>query len=331
MEPQRLDGARILERMAAFRPACVIGGAAELGLFDLLTRESLDAETIAARLDADRRATTMLLDAVAALGLIEIRDQRYAVPAELLPFLGNGPQTVLPMVFHSMNILRGWIEVARVAKQGCPQPRQPSLRGEEADRAAFVAAMPTISAPVAAGVIARLGPPRCKRLLDVGGASGTWTLAFLRAVPQATAILFDLPDAIRQAQSRLAGTPFESRVTLVAGDFYRDELPRGADYAWVSAIIHQHSRQQSRELYARLYRALEPGGTIGIRDLVMEADRTRPLMGALFAINMLVNTASGMTYTMEEIAEDLCSAGFVEPRLSVPSEDMNAVVEARRP
>ena len=322
---------QILELMAAFRPACVIGGAAELGVFELLSQQSLDAATIAARLGADLRGTVMLLDAVAALGLLHKQDDRYTLPAELQPLLGSGAQSILPMVFHSMNIMRGWIEVARVAKSGRPGPRLASLRGAEADRAAFVAAMHTVSGPVAEGLVARLGPPRLRRLLDVGGASGTWTMAFLNAVPDATAILFDLPDAIQQAQTRLAGTPLQSRVTLAAGDFYHDELPRGADYAWVSAIIHQHSRQHSRELYARIYRALESGGTIGIRDLVMEPDRTRPLLGALFAINMLVNTETGMTYTFQEIAEDLQSAGFVEPRLSIPSDDMHAVVEARRP
>jgi hypothetical protein len=63
----------------------------------------------------------------------------------------------------------------------------------------------------------------------------------------------------------------------------------------------------------------------------MEPDRTRPLMGALFAINMLVNTETGGTYTFGEIAEDLCAASFVDPHLSVPAEDMSAVVEARKP
>ena len=63
-----------------------------------------------------------------------------------------------------------------------------------------------------------------------------------------------MPDAIQQARQRLAGSEFADRVTLVAGDFYVDELPDGADFAWVSAICHQHSRRHNRELFAKVFR-----------------------------------------------------------------------------
>ena len=116
--------------------------------------------------------------------------------------------------------------------------------------------MHVVSGPMADDLVRQLGPPKFHHLLDVGGASGTWTLAFLRAVPSATATIFDLPDAIEQARQRLAGTEFADRVTLVAGDFYSDDLPNGADFAWVSAICHQHSRRHNRELFAKVSRAL---------------------------------------------------------------------------
>ncbi len=332
MTKKRPDRGQLLEMMAAFRPSCVLGAAAELDLFDLLGDESLSGQAIAQRLDSDLRATTMLLDALAGLDILDKREGRYGVPAELRPLLtAAGPQTVLPMVRHSMNILRGWAQLAWVAKAGIPGPRQASIRGFEADRAAFIAAMHSVSGPIADTLVARLGPPQFHHLLDVGGASGTWTLAFLRAVPGAKATIFDLPDAIHQARDRLADTEFADRVTLVPGDFYHDELPGGVDLAWVSAIIHQHSREHSRELFAKVHNALVPGGRIAIRDVVMHADRTRPSAGALFAINMLVNTDTGGTFTFEEIAEDLRAAGFVHPELPLHGDQMDSVVLATRP
>jgi hypothetical protein len=129
----------------------------------------------------------------------------------------------------------------------------------------------------------------------------------------------------------LAGSEFADRVKLVAGDFYVDDLPAGADFAWVSAICHQHSRRHNRELFANVSQALVPGGRIALRDVVMESDRTEPFEGALFAINMLVNTDSGGTFTFEEYAEDLRSAGFENPRLQVKHEAMNSVVVAEKP
>ncbi|MGA2032864.1 MAG: methyltransferase [Thermoguttaceae bacterium] len=326
------DRQQVLELMWGYRPACVLGAAAELNLFTALGSQSLSAEQLAAKLAADHRALAILLDAVAALGLLEKNEDRYSVPRELRPLLvEDNPQSVLPMVWHSMSVLRAWSQLAVVVKQGVPGPRQASIRGAEADRAAFVAAMHVVSGPLADDLVARLGPLSFRHLLDVGGASGTWTLAFLRAVPAATATIFDLPDAIRQARQRLVGSDLAARTELVAGDFYRDDLPAGADFAWVSAIAHQHSRSHNRELFARVYAALEPGGRIAVRDFVMESNRTRPAEGALFAVNMLANTDSGGTFTFEEFAADLAGAGFVDPKLLLSDGTMSSVVEARKP
>ncbi len=332
MSESRPNRQQILEMMNGFRPACVIGAAAELDLWTALGGQSLSAEQVAAKLHTDLRATTILLDAVAALGLLEKRDLRYSVPSDLRGWLvEDSPETILPMLRHAMTILRSWSQLAWVAKSGIPAPRIPSIRGPEADRASFIAAMHVVSGPMGDELVQKLGPPKFRRLLDVGGASGTWTLAFLRAVPGATATIFDLLDAIEQALQRLAGNEFAHRVTLVAGNFYVDDLPAGADFAWVSAICHQHSRRHNRELFAKVFRALVPGGRIALRDVVMVPDRTAPRDGALFAVNMLVNTDSGGTFTFDEFAEDLRSAGFTNPQLPVKHEAMNSVVVAEKP
>ena len=332
MSEARPNRQQILEMMNGFRPALVIGAAAELDLWTALGDRSLGAEQLAEKLDCDLRALSMLLDAMVALRLMEKRQRQYSVPPELRDWLVEGGRdTVLPMLRHASNVARGWSQLAWTAKGGIPMPRPSSIRGAAADRASFIAAMHTVSGPMADDLVTRLGPPEFRHLLDVGGASGTWTLAFLRAVPSATATIFDLPDAIEQARQRLATTEFASRVTLAAGDFYVDDLPGDADFAWVSAICHQHSRRHNRELFAKVCKALVPGGRIALRDVVMEPCRTEPRDGALFAINMLVNTDTGGTFTFDEYAEDLQAAGFINPHLLVRHEAMNSVVTAAKP
>jgi len=322
----------ILDLAASFRGACVLGAAAELDVFTAVGDRRLLPEEVADRLRSDRRATRMLLDALAALRLLAKESDRYSVPPELLPLLCDGtPASVLPMIRHNMNVLRNWSQLAWVVKAGIPGPRQASIRGFDADRAAFISAMHVVSGPIADNLVGRLGPLEFNHLLDVGGASGTWTLAFLRAHPEARATIFDLPDAIQQARDRFAQTEFAGRVAFAPGDYFRDELPRGADFAWVSAVIHQHSREESQALFAKAFRALEPGGQIGVRDIVMEPCRTRPVLGAMFAVNMLVATERGGTYTFSEIADDLAAAGFSAAEHRIRAEDMTSVVVAKKP
>ena len=118
---------------------------------------------------------------------------------------------------------------------------------------------------------------------------------------------------------------------LVAGDFFTDPLPKGADFVWVSAIIHQNSPEQNRALYKRIVTAIDPGGWIYIRDIVLDASRTAPVAGALFAVNMLSATAGGNSYSLDDITADLQSAGFDNVELVRHDDAMHSIVRAQAP
>jgi len=133
------------------------------------------------------------------------------------------------------------------------------------------------------------------------------------------------------ARRRLADAGLLGRVRLAAGNFYRDELPAGHDLALLSAIIHQGSPQDNRELFRKVFRALVPGGRIVIRDHIMDPDRTQPRDGAVFAVNMLVNTKGGSTYTFGEVRDWLEAAGFAGVRLLQKGHRMDGLVEALKP
>ncbi len=81
----------------------------------------------------------------------------------------------------------------------------------------------------------------------------------------------------------------------------------------------------------RVCRALVPGGRIAIRDILMEETRTQPVAGALFAVNMLVATEGGGTFTFAELREDLASAGFTKAAIVRADDAMNSVVVAQKP
>ena len=315
-----------------YQGTAVLAAAADLDLFTALSSGPRTPQAIADSLGCDLRGLQILLDALTALRLLEKSGSTYQLAPGLEELLlEDGSQTVLAMVQHQANCMRRWAQLARVVKTGRPAECVPSVRGQAGDQASFIGAMDNISAPQADQVIQALQPLAFSRLLDVGGASGTWTGAFLRACPSGRAVLFDLPAVIPMADKRLRGLGLRDRVELAAGGFMTDPLPPGADLAWVSAIVHQNSRAQNRHLFASVFRALVPGGRIAIRDILMDATRTQPVAGALFAVNMLVATEGGGTFTFDELAEDLAIAGFVEPMILRRDEWMNSIVAAKRP
>jgi hypothetical protein len=322
----------ILALGRSYQGAAVLMAATELDLFAALAPAPLAAEELARHLQGDPRAVTMLLDALTALRLLEKAGDLYALPTGLEALLrADGAQSVLAMCQHQANCLRRWAQLAKVVKTGQPAERTASVRGEAGDLQSFIGAMDNISAPTASQILQAVQPLTFQHLLDIGGASGTWTIAFLRACPTAKATIFDLPEVIPMAQRRIAAAGLGDRVQYAAGDFMQDRLPTGADLAWVSAIVHQNSRVQNRLLFGKTYQALLPGGRIAIRDIVMEESHVQPVAGALFAINMLVATEGGSTYTLAELAADLHSAGFAQTSLARRDQAMNAVVAARKP
>jgi predicted O-methyltransferase YrrM len=321
----------ILAMSRNFMESRILLAGAELNLFTILTPTPLSVQEIARRSGGEVRALTVLLDALTAMGLLTKQMGQYHCPANISSSLSaQSASSVLPMVLHIAHLWKTWSNLTNLVKGAkVAGERGGAFEGQEL--VDFIGAMHVIAAPQAPRIVAAVHPGSAATLLDVGGASGTYTIAFLQAAPQMKATLFDRFPVIEMARKQLDKAGVLDRVTLVAGDFYKDELPGGHDLAFVSAIIHQNSPQQNLDLYSKVFRALKPGGRIVIRDHAMEADRTRPKEGAIFAVNMLVGTSGGKTYTLEEVKAALGQAGFMKVHLIKSGEHMDALVEAFKP
>ncbi len=325
----------VLDMVRGFQPSCVVIAAAELDVFTILHARPLSAAGLASRIKGDTRAVAVLLDALSAVGLLDKgsgAEPAYSVPKAAADVLTeSGSQCMLGMIRHLGNCMRGWGQLAGVVLSGKPASRRPSVLGAGGDLASFIRAMHEISEPLAMPLVAGLGKLKFTHVLDLGGASGTWTLPFLRLNPEACATIMDRPEVIPMARRLMRKAGLTDRVRLVAGDFMRQALPEGCDLAWVSAIVHQNSRAQNRRLFAKVLSALEPGCLILIRDIIMDSSRLRPAGGAMFAVNMLVNTPGGGTFTFGELRDDLKAAGFVKIRLLRRGQWMDSVVCASKP
>jgi len=326
------DQTKILNLARNFMESRLLLTGAELDLFTLLTPKPLSAQEISTRLQAGPRGVMILLDALSAMGLLTKREGTYECPPAISALLSSdAPESILPWVLHMAAVWKRWALLTDIVRGSQPPGLQVSPLQKMNEVRAFIGAMHMIAAPLAPRIVAAVQPSSSRALLDVGGAMGTYTVAFLQAVPEMRATLFDRPDVIKMARPFLKGVGLIHRVTFAAGDFYQDEFPKGHDLAFVSAIIHQNSPEQNLNLFHKAFRSLDSGGRIIIRDHVMNPNRTRPVDGAIFAVNMLVATTGGNTYTLDEIRAGLTQAGFVNVRLLQPGEHMDALVEATKP
>jgi cyclopropane fatty-acyl-phospholipid synthase-like methyltransferase len=116
------------------------------------------------------------------------------------------------------------------------------------------------------------------------------------------------------AQRHIDAAGAADRVTIRIGDLRADALGEGYDLVFVSAICHMLGPDENRDLLRRCHAALTPGGRLAIQDFILEPDKTAPKWGALFALNMLVGTDAGSSYSEPEYAEWMAAAGFREIR-----------------
>ena len=319
-----------MDEARSFMISRIILTAAELDFFTRLEEKPCTAREMAREMELDARTTTRVLDCLVALCLLEKKSAVYKPTEKGSVYSARHPETIRPMVLHTNHLWDMWSELTDVVKKGGDSGRQ-GIQLDNENWKSFIGAMHVSGRKLAQKIASEYDLSRFKRLLDIGGASGTYTIAFLRANPSMTAVLFDLANVIPMAKERVVEEKIADRVQLVAGDFYRDKLPKGCDLALLFAVIHQNSPEKNLELYTKIYRALEPGGTVLIRDHIMDESRTKPTAGAVFAINMLVNRHGGDTYTFAEVKAGLEKAGFINVKQVRHGESMDGLVEGRKP
>jgi SAM-dependent methyltransferase len=309
----------------------VILTAAELNFFTRLDEKPCSAGELAREKGLDARATTRVLDCLVTFDLLEKQAGVYKLTGTGIFFSSHHPETVLPMILHMNHLWDTWSNLTPVVKEGGIPALESGVHMTDEKWRSFIGAMHVAGRELAQKIADDYDLGRFKRLLDIGGASGTYTIAFLRRNPAMKAVIFDLQNIIPMAAERISKERIKDRVELVAGDFYKDKLPEGCDLALLSAIIHQNSQERNLDLFTKIFSALEPGGTLLIRDHIMDESRTKPPAGAMFAINMLVNTAGGDTYTFKEVKEGLERAGFTNVQQVRYGEGMDCLVAGQKP
>lgn len=301
----------LFETIRAFMPSRVILTALELDVFTAL-HEGCNAGELAKRLSADPRGTEMLLNALVSLGLLQKQNGTFRNTPTAARFLAEGsPDSARQAQLHTANMWKRWSHLTDSVKMGLPAPSS----GSDEYLATFIAAMDHSARARVRAMVQALGINGARRMLDLGGGSGAYSIAFANAAPGLHADMLDLPDIVRIAQQHVADAGLSERVTVRGGDMLTAELPPHAyDLVLLSSICHMFSPEQNRELFARAHAALAPKGRIAIADFIIDPEKASPRSATLFALNMLVATHGGATYSEPEYDAWLKAAGFDEVR-----------------
>lgn len=331
-EPTPMNRERISGIARGFMGSRALLTAHELGVFGALAEGPKSSLEVAWAVGADPRGVDRLMRALVGLELLELRaDGHFANTPAAAEHLVPGRSGFLGDLNHVAHLWTTWGTLTEAVRLGGKVPGPEINDRGERWLEGFITAMHALAKPAAAGVIARMGLPAAHRMLDVGGGPGTYAMAFVGAAEGRTATVFDLPNVIPLTRRFVGEAGLTDRVSYVVGDMNKDELADGGyDVVFVSAIIHMLSPEECARLMEKAARALEPGGTVVVQDFIMEEDRVRPTHGAMFALNMLVGTDDGDTYTSAEVAEWMKAAGLANVR-TVDTERGTALVMGDRP
>ena len=314
----------------ASMPARIVLTAVELNVADVLAKggeEGLEASEVAAALSADERAMGMFLDAISSLGLaIKSGDKYKNSPMAADKLVTTSPNYGGDGFWHMVQLWKTWSQLTDCVLKG--KPAEVGERTEEQYHQ-FVGAMYDYGFSRAQALAKSISLSGAKRLIDVGGGPGSYAICFCAENKGLEATVFDRPLAIKVALEKIEKHGMLDRVKVTRGDFLEDPLGKEYDVAFGSHIIHAYGPEDSKTFLKKCYDALVPGGLFLLQDFFAQDDKVTPPNVPVFALNMLVNTPKGQTYTFSETIKWLQEAGFKDVKTldTPPGAD---VISARK-
>ncbi len=300
----------IREFASSFQKSRILLSGFELDIFTHIDEFGSPSNHLSDTLNLNGHACERLMNALVSLGFLTKQDDLFFNTTESFTFLSKKSPEYLGGLMHSNHLWNTWSNLTRVVMSGKPaNPSEINERGE-GWLFPFINAMHDRATRQAPSQLAAVDLSGVKRLLDVGGGSGAYSMAFINMKPDIEATVFDLPNVIPITKKFLAREGYPDKIKTYEGDYTTDELPKGFDLVFLSAIIHSNPLETNALLIRKCFAALNKNGKIVIQDWIMNNDRTQPMAGAIFAINMLVGTEAGDCFTEHEVRGMLNAAGF---------------------
>jgi len=289
-----------------YQRAMTLFAALKLGVFRGLGAGGCGVSALARRIGADPGKLSILLDALAALGLVGKKGGTYRNARVARELLLPGPRSMESLLLHHLDGWGEWGRLSATVRAG----RSPRGGASGDWQENFIRGMEENSRGRAAAVAARFPLRPAERLLYLGGGPGTYAVAWADACPGAEITVFDTPATLRVARKILREKGADGRVRLAAGDFLEDPLGGPYDFVWISQILHAYSGSACVKLLRRARSVLAPGGRAAVQEFLLAEGKTFPPGPVFFSVHMVAVTEGGRAYTAREIAGMMKAAGF---------------------
>lgn len=315
---------RLMQFAWGYAPAFIIRAALQHRVFDLLDEAPKNVDELAQLTGASTRGLTAILNALVGLQFLARSNGRFSVTPESAAFLVSGRPGYHGAFFtHTLDqILPKWEQLSETVRTGKPaQAVNQQVQGAQFF-ANFVEALFPMGSPAARKLGEHLGISKMAgpvRVLDLAAGSGVWGIALAQQSPHVQVTAVDWPVVLETTRRVAAKHGVAGRLNTIPGDLLEANFGSGYHVAVLGHILHSEGAHRSRELLRKTFDALAPGGTIVIAEFVPNDERTGPPNALIFAVNMLVNTEEGDTFTFTEMSQWLRQTGFANPRqLDVP-------------
>jgi ubiquinone/menaquinone biosynthesis C-methylase UbiE len=301
-------------------PPLVLEAALQHHVFDVLEAGPKTVQEVHETTGASVRGLTAIMNVLVGLDLLsKDKQDRYSLTPESAAFLVSTSRSFFGgMIRHlSEDLIPKSLGLSEVVATGKPgRAVNENTSGAEFFEK-FVADIFPMSYPAAQTLAQNLnlnGGGQPVRVLDLAAGSGVWGIALAQSSDRVRVSAVDWPEVIPVTRKIAAKFGVSERFSFIEGDLAQVDFGSNYAVATLGHILHSEGEQRARSLLAKTFRALAPGGTIAIAEFLVNADRTGPLNGLIFAVNMLVNTENGNTYSFEEISGWLREAGFTNSR-----------------
>lgn len=319
----------IIKLVTCYEKSRIILTACELNLFTQIKNGVKTADQIAENNNFNFIATERLLDCLVSFTLLDKNKDQYRITENAYLLSAAVPENILPLVSILNDSWNNWSHLTEIIRRGSPD-HQRSYVSDKPNTKDFMELMHSLSHKIATETATIYDLNRFRNLLDIGGASGTYTVAFLKKNPKLEATILDLEDVLPFAEERMKSEKLLHRVELVAGDYNNDQLPKGCDLVLLSDIIGQNTHEQNMVLFEKIYQVLPSNGALLIRDYVMDESHTNPPDGVIFSMLMLVENQGVGAYSFTEYKDILQNTGFSQINLIKKGEIKDSLIEAKK-